>query len=99
MERTMFKKALIAAAAAAMLGSIGTSFADEVSKTTVIHPSDPGKVVTHKIVRKPGRTVHKVKVVRHTGMNTRVVHKKTVIKRDDGSKTVIVKPTEVKSNL
>lgn len=100
----MFKKAIIAAAAAAMVGAIGTSFArDTVTKTTVIHPvtGDSNVVVKKKtVVRHPGAAVvvHKKKVTHYPVTNQKVVHRSTVIHKANGSKTIVVHPAVVKTD-
>lgn len=99
----MFKKTLLAVAAGAMAGMIGTSFAQTVEKTTVIHPiTADSKVVVKKktVVRHPGAAVvvHKKKVVHDPMTNTKVVHRKTVIHSSTGSKTVVVHPSVIKTD-
>lgn len=99
----MFKNTLLAVAAVSMAGMIGTSFAqDTIQKTTVIHPvTGDSKVVVKKktVVRHPGAAVvvHKKKVVHDPMTNTKVVHRKTVIHSATGAKTVVVHPTEIKT--
>ena len=100
----MFKKTLLAVAAASMAGMIGTSFAQTtIQKTTVIHPiTADSKVVVKKktVVRHPGAAVvvHKKKVVHYPMTNTKVVHKSTVIHSATGAKTVVVHPAVVKTD-
>ena len=99
----MLKKTLLAVAAVSMAGMIGTSFAEEIQKTTVIHPvTADSKVVVKKktVVRHPGAAVvvHKKKVTHYPMTNTKVVHRATVIKTPT-SKTVIHQPATVKSDL
>jgi hypothetical protein len=100
-EISMLRHTLVAVAAAVLAGSVGASYAQEVQKTTVIHPAmDDGKVVVKKktVVRHPGvaKVVHKKTVVHDAMTGQKVVHRATVV-RTPTSKTTVVKPTTVET--
>jgi hypothetical protein len=97
----MFKKTLVAMAAAALAGTVGASYAQVVEKTTVVHPvTADSKVVVKKktVVRHPGAAVvvHKKKIVHHPMTGTKDVHRSTVVKTPT-SKTTIIRPSTVET--
>lgn len=95
----MFKKTLIAVAAAAMAaGTIGAAFGEEIERTTVVHP-DENKIVEHKVDRNAftGTEVHRKTVTHYTPSGQSYVHKTTVVHRPIVRKTVIVHPTETRT--
>src|SRR5436190_14974802 len=93
----MLKETIMAAAATALLGSVGTSFAGEMEKSTAYN-TDGSRTVT-KVVTHPAhpvvvKKIKKVKVVHHpVATSTKVVHRATVVKTPT-SKTVIVHPSK-----